>query len=494
MKMQYIGMKQSVKAGEHTLVGYTYDVAGKSFLLTQLSYGNGNSVAYEYDDLDRILAVRYDGETNPGVEYLYDNMGSATLRKDNLTQVQTKQLYDFADRLCRIEEKGMGSNALDHAYEWTYDQRDNVASITETLNGTNWEINFAYNADDILTQTTYGNNAFANTFDALGRQTQRTHTVSGSTRMTTTYGYVNPDSTHTTTLLSTVRNQGTQFDKTTAYIYDDRGNITSVTANSSTTTYAYDNLGQLTRENNQAAGKTWTWTYDTAGNILSKSEYAYTTGSLGTALDMITYGYADNRGWGDLLTSYDGRSFQYDEIGNLLSDGEWTYTWSKGRQLVSMSKPGSTLTFTYDADGNRTSKTVNGVTTTYTYVDGRVTHEANGTDTIHYRYDTNGTLLSMNLNGTEYYYLYNGQRDVIGLYDANGNVVVEYTYDAWGKPLTTTGSLASTVGAKNPYRYRGYRYDMENERYCLRNRLYDPVLIRFTSSDQYVCTGIGNIA
>ncbi len=43
----------------------------------------------------------------------------------------------------------MGSNALDHAYEWTYDQRDNVASITETLNGTNWEINFAYNADDI---------------------------------------------------------------------------------------------------------------------------------------------------------------------------------------------------------------------------------------------------------------------------------------------------------------------------------------------------------
>ena len=60
-----------------------------------------------------------------------------------------------------------------------------------------------------------------------------------------------------------------------------------------------------------------------------------------------------------------------------------------------MSKPGGTLTFTYDADGNRTSKTVNGVTTIYTYVDGRVTHETNGTDTIHYRYDANGTLLSI---------------------------------------------------------------------------------------------------
>ena len=40
-------------------------------------------------------------------------------------------------------------------------------------------------------------------------------------------------------------------------------------------------------------------------------------------------------------------------------------------------------TFTYDADGNRITKTVNGVTTTYTYVDGRVTHETNGTDIIH---------------------------------------------------------------------------------------------------------------
>ena len=41
------GLKQSVKAGEHTLASYTYDVAGKSFLLTRLSYGNGSSVADE---------------------------------------------------------------------------------------------------------------------------------------------------------------------------------------------------------------------------------------------------------------------------------------------------------------------------------------------------------------------------------------------------------------------------------------------------------------
>ena len=148
-----------------------------------------------------------------------------------------------------------------------------------------------------------------------------------------------------------------------------------------------------------------------------------------------------------------------------------------------MTKPGSSLTFTYDADGNRITKTVNGTTTTYTCVDGRVTHETNGTDTIHYRYDTNGTLLSMNLNGTEYYYLYNGQQDVIGLYDASGNVVVEYTYDAWGRPLTTAGSLGDTVGEKNPYRYRGYRYDAESGLYALQSRYYNSSIGKFICAD-----------
>ncbi len=48
--------------------------------------------------------------------------------------------------------------------------------------------------------------------------------------------------------------------------------------------------------------------------------------------DTITYGYADSRGWGDLLTSYDGRSFSTMRSGNLLSDGEWTHT---GRRAAS---------------------------------------------------------------------------------------------------------------------------------------------------------------
>ena len=53
-------------------------------------------------------------------------------------------------------------------------------------------------------------------------------------------------------------------------------------------------------------------------------------------------------------------------------------------------------------------------------------------------------------NGTPYYYVTNLQGDVIAILDTDGNIVVQYTYDAWGNILTTTGTLANTLGTLNP--------------------------------------------
>ena len=66
--------------------------------------------------------------------------------------------------------------------------------------------------------------------------------------------------------------------------------------------------------------------------------------------------------WPDLLTAFNGKSITYDAIGNPLSDGTWTYAWQHGRQLASMSKIGSSITYGYNADGKRIFKTVNGTT------------------------------------------------------------------------------------------------------------------------------------
>ena len=56
--------------------------------------------------------------------------------------------------------------------------------------------------------------------------------------------------------------------------------------------------------------------------------------------------------------------------------------------------------------------------------------------------------------------------------EENGTVVVNYSYDTWGNIVSIAGSLKDSVGKKNPYRYRGYRYDEETGLYyhliCLR--------------------------
>jgi RHS repeat-associated protein len=137
----------------------------------------------------------------------------------------------------------------------------------------------------------------------------------------------------------------------------------------------------------------------------------------------------------------------------------------------------------------RTEKTVNGVTTKYHVVDNKVTFETkitpetNEIENIYYTYDSDDNLISMELNGVEYYYVRNAQGDIIGLVDSNGVQVVIYTYDSGGKLISIDGSLKDTLGIKNPYRYRGYRYDNETGLYYLQNRYYNYEWGRFLNAD-----------
>ena len=155
-----------------------------------------------------------------------------------------------------------------------------------------------------------------------------------------------------------------------------------------------------------------------------------------------------------------------------------------------MSKSGTTVSFSYDADGLRTTKTVNNVTTKYVYIGGQLTDVTKGSDTLHIDYDSVGPT-SVRYNGTYYWYLRNAQGDITGIVNSSGTRVVTYTYDAWGNPLSTGGSMAGTLGAANPLRYRGYVYDSETGLYYVSSRYYDPEICRFINADEFTCTGQG---
>ncbi len=279
------------------------------------------------------------------------------------------------------------------------------------------------------------------------------------------------------------------------YAYDTRGNIVSEKRGNLTTTYSYDALGQLIRVNDPHENATWVYNYDRGGNITSKVKYAYTTGVLESTVETIPYTYGDTN-WKDKLTAYNGTAITYDAIGNPLNDGIWTYEWSVGRQLKKMSREGQSLTFKYNHNGMRMQKIVEagshsetanyylcGKLLTHMSVDCRDASEAAHQDVMHFFYDAQSRPAKVSFNGTIYTYIHNFQGDVVGLLDNSGTLVVEYKYDAWGKLLATTGSLAATLGKRNPFRYRGYIYDEETGLYYLRNRYYSPAIGRFLIAD-----------
>ena len=133
-------------------------------------------------------------------------------------------------------------------------------------------------------------------------------------------------------------------------------------------------------------------------------------------------------------------------------------------------------------------------TTNYTYHGKLLTHmtvdytdfdEVAHQDEMHFFYDAQSRPAKVEFNGTAYTYLHNLQGDVVGLLDSSGTLMVEYKYDAWGKPLSTTGTLGDTLGKCNPFRYRGYVFDDETGLCYIGIRVYDPGLLRFNSTDDY---------
>ena len=80
---------------------------------------------------------------------------------------------------------------------------------------------------------------------------------------------------------------------------------------------------------------------------------------------------------------------------------------------------------------------------------------------------------------------------VISVTDANGEVLVEYEYDEWGKfisvmEMNDNGKFFSNT---NPIRYRGYYYDTETGYYDLQSRYYWPSICRLINLDVPKITG-----
>ena len=271
--------------------------------------------------------------------------------------------------------------------------------------------------------------------------------------------------------------------------YDSKGNLILIHEDGGDTErdYSYDATNQLIFEYNE--DRVTTYTYDAGGNITSKTENNVTTEWL----------YEDEQ-WKDLLTSFDGQTITYDEIGNPLTyrDG-MSFAWEKGRQLKQVTKADETVSYQYNSSGLRTQKISSQYGTTVFILEGDcILSSTNGAETIYFYYDENNRAIAMRVNDTMYAFEHNAHGDVVGIFDTEGNLMVKYSYNAWGVPIeivdgngTDVSRDRTHVANKNPYRYRGYYYDVETGLYYLKTRYYDPITCRFINADSYLQTAQG---
>ena len=209
--------------------------------------------------------------------------------------------------------------------------------------------------------------------------------------------------------------------------------------------------------------------------------------------------------WGDLLTSYSGTNLTYDGVGNPLSyynGASYTFTWSQGRRLATAVRGGNSLSFTYNDEGIRTSKTVNGVEHVYYLNGSQILAEEWGSNLIIYLYDAEGSPVGMQYRSSTYgtgifdlfFFEHNLKGDIVAVYDASGNKLISYIYDAYGNVTTTySNGGASSPARFNPFKYRGYYHDSELGFYYLNSRYYDPKVGRFVNADEIVSGSDGSL-
>lgn len=157
-----------------------------------------------------------------------------------------------------------------------------------------------------------------------------------------------------------------------------------------------------------------------------------------------------------------------------------TYGYDQADRLTSYGSGSTSATYTYNGDGLRTNKAVNGVTQpeVWDLAEGMPIMLTDGTNS--YVTGPDGLPIEQ-VNGTGVTYLYQDQLgSTRGLLDGSGNTVGTYTYGPFGDVQSHTGT------ATTPFGYAGQYTDADSGLQYLRARYYDSSTGQFLTVDPLV--------
>lgn len=314
-------------------VEFQYDAVNKTARIDSLR----RKTSYYYDDLHRLKAVAYDGAPGDTSEYTYDDNGNILSVDQPGDERDVAYTYDELNR--PLTET---SNGVEHTY--TYDPAGNRDSIE--YGGTGRSLTLAYDDINRLESITDGDHLTEYKYTLNGGEASRIFKANGSTvtsKIASTYDVFNRLDLRT----------GYQGASTPIYTYDadydKNSNVTGIAETYSsglsnrTLSMEYDDANRLLVENS------------TAGGVLTKTEFHYDA--------------ADNR---------DERKITDGAAPSVTA----TYAYNSLNQLTGVTFSDSTpaISFGYDADGNRISRSQGSDHTAYGYdMENRLTSARLGT-------------------------------------------------------------------------------------------------------------------
>ena len=465
MEYDESGDMQSVSVNQATLIDYNEEE-------NKLTYGNQDVISLDTEEGE---AKKYCNDLCTA-EYTLDEDNIVTSYFDTLSG--TLYTYEY-DKECRI--KSVHTN---NGFSAVYDYQENKTHITYSDGMHVWEqcIDNDSTTVNLLSQAVYTREEKN---DNMYCQIQNKDKIIQNTK----YVYNKENQ-----IVRIQYQNGDILD----YTYNTAGQITQIRQNGEITViYDYMDNGQLFKECSKITGYTSEYYYDMYNNLLKTVQYSNKNndntkvGLQGKQEKIINiYSYESNL-WNDVLTSYNGNYMQYDANGNPVTYYDGSSMQWQGTKLCGIEKDNQKITYTYNDDGMRIYKNVNGIQTHYLVEGKDIIAETTDGESIWYMYDNKSEILGFLYQDKAYYYEKNVQKDVLRIVDEEGDIVCGYTYDAWGNIVQTEGD--KNIAQLNPIRYRSYYQDKETGYFYLQTRYYDSNTGRFINADDLARINVGDM-
>ncbi|MBT9588848.1 hypothetical protein IV102_36270 [bacterium] len=469
-------VKMTNNAGQAT--HYTLDVLNRTRLI---QYPNSDTETFDFDNRSNLIAWNRGGQVTT---YTYDELSRLKTLDSPATNDSLAWDYDELDRVSVMHD----SSGADTTY--TYTDNDLLESI---LRGDGRGISYSYDLNDRLQSIQdHEGDTTAYTFNERNEVTSVTHDS-----RTVAYGY-DLVGRRTSTDLPNGIHCAQAFDERNRLIFLNyqKGSNPVLTYK-----YGHNQLGQRIVEEKTSAEqcKLSRYCYNPRRELIQSdrrigngcntvTQYRYDLNHNRIGRDQFTYEHNS----ADQLTEYSGPGdashLTYNAQGQATDVGSFTFSYNQSQQIKEASGPHGSSTYVYDGTGRRVAKEVNGTRDDYLVLGSEVlkTYQNGG---LKARYFLGLGREGIQADGAWKYYLKDGLGSTVALTDESGNSVAAYDFGDYGE----TTQIAGDSSVYNPFLYTGQEWDGELGMYNLRARHYSPTFGRFIARDPIGYAGGSNL-